>query len=565
MRACYSYSHQYFALIIIICFLFIPVEAGSVEKLEIFGTQFDLNDLRFLDSNAVQVTLFSESRIIKRGELNSFVAEQYAAQGKLLEQIGQKQLHRFMIQAIKEDPAVALVILDSISKEREGGLSLDLETLAVEPGAKEVFKAFLLSTEQNQAPSLFVANIIIILARNESAWIRSQLLKLVYSHRSLIYSMFESGFLEDLKAQRLERAAASLQIEKQLFGSSDSHFQRLLIILEKLEQFKKRLSFDDGLDYINITRQFADDDPLIRGALEDSASVVLHQRAEQSITDKKLEQALRYLLAVDFHKRTPTTYKLLHLIVSKYPAVCSKVLDGSRALSTLLQLGKQDQSLWGQLADMLSQQVNSCLKSGDLERAGPLFDALLIVRPDPNSANDTLRLEYSGLLKEQGKESLGKLKEAEIQSRSILFKVILKDVFDKYSVPIVILLGVILIYLGYRLKEHTTAVKMGGRRSYSFDQGEGDVKIGADKRFVMSSALKRFDPRQREYESCLRFFSLPPNAGLDAIKLAYRNAVKSYHPDVNCDEQGLASQKFIEVTQIHDRIMELRKIMKKDL
>ncbi len=541
---------------------------ACAEQLDIFGVQFDLDDLQFLDSNTVQVSLFSDSRIVKQNDLPLYIIKQYATRDELLERISLQNLNSFMRLAIAKDPAIALFVLRDIFEKQQDSdqifLSLS-ESFSEMSGWIEILKAYILSVNQRQEPNALLAKIIILLAENDPGWVRSRVLKLVYSHRHLIQAELQLSFVDQIRAQQMQKALAVLEIERELYGSSDVHYQRLLVIFNKLEHFQKQLTFDDELEYLKVTRQFADDDPIIRDALEDSVSSILHQRAEEALKNGDLDRAIRFLVLVDFNKRTPTTYQLLHKVLGEYSGDCSRVLGDSRMLLSLIQLSKQDSSLLAQLERVLAQQVNSCLQNRELDRVEPLFDALLKVRPDPSSANDRLRLKHASLLRDEGKNEFGRLKQAEIQSRFILFKLMLQDAFNTYLVAILALVGVILIYLGYRLREQSSAIRMGGRRSYSVDgEGSGE-KIGADRRFVMSSALSKFDPRLREYESCLRFFGLPPDADLNAIRAAFRNAVKSHHPDVSCDERALASQKFIEVTQIHDRIIELRKLMKKEV
>ena len=54
---------------------------------------------------------------------------------------------------------------------------------------------------------------------------------------------------------------------------------------------------------------------------------------------------------------------------------------------------------------------------------------------------------------------------------------------------------------------------------------------------------------------CLEVLGLEPGADLSSVKSAYRAAVKEYHPDVQSEHQGLASQRFLEITKAYETIL----------
>lgn len=60
-----------------------------------------------------------------------------------------------------------------------------------------------------------------------------------------------------------------------------------------------------------------------------------------------------------------------------------------------------------------------------------------------------------------------------------------------------------------------------------------------------------------EYEELLGKFSLQVGAKSSDIKLAYRNAVKSYHPDLNPHAGQKEADMFISITKIYERLLEL--------
>jgi preprotein translocase subunit Sec63 len=76
-------------------------------------------------------------------------------------------------------------------------------------------------------------------------------------------------------------------------------------------------------------------------------------------------------------------------------------------------------------------------------------------------------------------------------------------------------------------------------------------------KFVITGLKEQLDPDYHEYVNCLKVFGLRPGADLAAIKNAYRNAVKEYHPDRNRNAQEMAAEVFIEMTRTYERLIEL--------
>jgi len=60
-----------------------------------------------------------------------------------------------------------------------------------------------------------------------------------------------------------------------------------------------------------------------------------------------------------------------------------------------------------------------------------------------------------------------------------------------------------------------------------------------------------------EYLEVLKFFNLNPQVSIAEIKLAYRQAVKAVHPDLNQGAPADTTEEFIYITQRYERLLEL--------
>jgi hypothetical protein len=67
-----------------------------------------------------------------------------------------------------------------------------------------------------------------------------------------------------------------------------------------------------------------------------------------------------------------------------------------------------------------------------------------------------------------------------------------------------------------------------------------------------------------EYGECLSKFNLEKGATLSEIKVAYRNAVKSCHPDLNPRATTADTEQFIELTKFYEKLIELHRDRNKE-
>ncbi|NDC38104.1 MAG: J domain-containing protein, partial [Proteobacteria bacterium] len=66
----------------------------------------------------------------------------------------------------------------------------------------------------------------------------------------------------------------------------------------------------------------------------------------------------------------------------------------------------------------------------------------------------------------------------------------------------------------------------------------------------------------QEYNRCLEGLGLKSGSSLSEIKKRYRNLVKKVHPDLNQNLSSEDQERFVALTKLYDRIVELRAELK---
>ena len=86
------------------------------------------------------------------------------------------------------------------------------------------------------------------------------------------------------------------------------------------------------------------------------------------------------------------------------------------------------------------------------------------------------------------------------------------------------------------------------------DRNTGEEEL---RKFVSISRSAGAEPKYDEYLELLAEFGLTANVDLQGIKVAYRNAVKECHPDLNPNAGPDENTRFIELTRHYERLTEL--------
>jgi len=290
--------------------------------------------------------------------------------------------------------------------------------------------------------------------------------------------------------------------------------------------------------------------------------------------------AERILVAMDKAGKSGT------LDFEKWPLTNADVL-------TLLRFVVQTRpSLKLLIADLCEDHIRDLIKNNKAKGLDETYSLLLETRPDPNKRNDELRLR---IVLDAGNEevrgfALGRLEELRYSGAiNILDKlrIMLKGYYGRgaavffVSSVVIILVCAILMFIRPVFVAGVTEALMSAEkrtadaasRRSKRENSNVNVRDTATHRKTVkltrpSLTREKYVPgymrapiEDDEYTRILKYFGLEDGATESQIKKAYRDKVKSLHPDAKPGEVHTEDQAFIELKEVYDRLLQIRSSM----
>lgn len=264
----------------------------------------------------------------------------------------------------------------------------------------------------------------------------------------------------------------------------------------------------------------------------------------------------------------------------------------------LLRSGAQIRpSMKDPLATVFERRVRDLVTANDGSTIMRSYSTLLENRPDPNPVNDQLRL-WVVLNADDGdvrQFALGRLEElryAGAIGKVDQLRLMLRGYYGRgISIFLISSLIIVLLCAGLmalrpffiqgvseaivhaetrnrQRAEQAAAAQAGPARSAERARGSGAqasaqaatarIKRPMLKREKYVPGYARGPVEKDEYTKLLEYLGLEDDASESAIKRAYRERVKSLHPDAKPGEVDTQDEAFIELKEVYDRILEIR-------
>lgn len=269
---------------------------------------------------------------------------------------------------------------------------------------------------------------------------------------------------------------------------------------------------------------------------------------------------------------------------------CSQwTLDDGRVNSVVTRIAGKYPEARAIVISLYEQRLLSLISNNDSTKIDLYYSIILRFRPDPNQGNNKLREQI--VIQARGVNTklfaLGRLEEIKAQKKyNFLFKV--KLYFAGFYgrgvlyVPLLLIIVIILI-LGSKFllsRQKTTNIKknaprksvekaLAGGGSYHNleiprskpaakkpERPERQERVVKEE--VFDRGYERTNQKDDEYTRLLAFFELTDQATEQEIKKAYRDRIKSLHPDKMLGSADANPEKFAEVKETYNRIMEIR-------
>ncbi len=398
-------------------------------------------------------------------------------------------------------------------------------------------------------------------------WVREHALSSALSRKADFRDAAKLALSDAIRTRRFARLPALASLLREVLGVEDAQFQETKLISDQLIQFQQGLSNDDisALEIVLVTLKSNQElEELIFPYIVEEIHRVVRERLDKD----RVVPALRLLSLVDLSHRTTATHTLLKLMVDRVDRKDLTALTDVNVRRFLFSLAQFDTSLKKNAERRFEELYYQALENGDYALVDRALDDVLVLRPDPNDKNDALRINYARTLRNRGMYEQGDLQLSAVKLGIPLYtrlRILAEDTFGVSLTTMLlefIAILLIVVILLNRMRRASQIFKEKKRAREEFEQSRVESEEVPRGSTVDGPVFRRIDkisPERNEYNRLLMILGVSPSARFKEIRSAYRKAVKTHHPDMQ--GAGLANDKFVDLNQTYQRIMQLREVM----
>jgi len=558
----------------------VAAAAAVAESVPVSGLSLPVEEITPVDALSVTVSLGGQTALVTRAALPDFVLQRYVENPALRIRLDPGGLERLVESATREGAIeragvgfAGLMSHPAGEAERLAALLLVIAELPAGPAVARASLIRLMPDRRGDLDSL-LPPLFTAAALKEPGWLSTTVGPLLRAQRGGLSSYLTGQLVGALKLRELDRAREILVFAGETLGRDDRQYQRLVVLVDRTSRTLADASRGD-LDALQAALDLSSNDPELSRLLAPIVTEGLHQEGSRALEAGDVERAIMSVARIKFERRTQTTHEILRGALARYQPVAQSVLGEVLVSEAIAAIAAQDEVVRERWFSALERQVQYLIDRGALTESERYMGRLVESRPDPSSGNDRLRYEQALAWYRAGAPVLARQRLTGVQSgglwgyrlRIAWFRFCSSpDAIILVCVFLVILLG--LIYSLYRrgqarseagTEPRPASSDRGKRAAASGREDEEESEDDAPPRGFMVSEMRRFSPAMQEYHRLLEHFSLSPAASVREIKAAYRNAVKEVHPDLRPDSNEASSARFVELTRIYDRVLELRR------
>jgi hypothetical protein len=547
-----------------------PKKFAAASSHVVQGLSFPVEEIAAVDSKNSRVVIHGKVFLVPISQVDDLVVRQCLSDKSTVQKLPHGSLINFTDKSLENknfEYAVsglrAMLMHAAVSKEQW------LEFLARNSSSHDLTTA--LKRVMSEAPvwsqvaSSIKIPLLFELGVMDADWIRtSNLASSLLSNREF-HDFAERALTETVRTRRFSRLPQMAHFLREIFGVEDTLFHQAKILSEQLERFRHALTTRDA-SAIEITLLSLQKYQEQRQLLYPYFVEEIHRVVRESIDSGATSQALAMIAMVDLSFRTPTTHALAKLCLERLSGADALILDQPTIKRFLLALAQFDSSLKEIFEKKLVAQFRAALSKHDISQVERVLSMLVSARPDPNLANDQLRIEYAQFLREIGRVAQSQTQLKRVQTGlPFLFRLELFtsdylgiSLFNFIALIIsgVLLSSLLVIRFSAFIKEGKNKIEQARptpTTHFSRAQAESESDNFSTPGF---RRMQKTSPERAEYLRCLEVFGLTGEASFKQIRHAYREAVKTHHPDRQ--GEGRATDKFVDLNQTYERILELR-------
>jgi len=551
-----------------------PCSALAADTPTLYGMQFPVDEVTAIDSKTVKVTIGAESEIISRESLDDYAARKLLSNPTRARRLPRVAVERFFKAANeagdKKRLLLALQGLCSHSFSDQAAVADFLSSQSQTEMLREVFKEVLAAPKEYAIPEMLVPRLFVAVGIEDPSWAGGQAPALSNAQLSWIRETLRDQLMAALRARNFKVADRLLLLQQQVLGDKDTDYRTLRVFASRLEAAVAALARDDVEPAFALAAVSKANPELYPIAVELTVQAS-HQSAKSELERGDGGAALAVLVRMDFERRTPQTHELILQSLSALRSPIGAVIEDARIGGYLQKVCGVDERVRGSYLGLLESEARQKMQQEQIEASVDLIRRIVDVRQDPDATNDSLRFELARAYLKSGGREQAKQVVAEIQTGVGAWRYITLT-WDGYFVTaryvLIVFLGAfafVVVRLGVagltRRRDEQPLETPRKRPAYSVGEGEQpeEEEREEDKPsgFSIVSA-KLFTPAMQEYHRSLEGLGLKPGASLAEIKKQYRNLVKKVHPDLNQNLSAEDQDRFVALTKMYDRILELR-------
>lgn len=555
---------------VLVFFSFAP-KGYAIDTPSLYGVSFPVDEISEVDPVSVRVMIGTDIEIVRRDDLGAFAAQKTFENPSRARRLPQSAVEQFVKAALEANDKrrlswVVQGLCARFPSDEETVVNL-LSAVELAPLGRDILKGLLELPQSFVVPDGLVPRILVLVGIHEPHWARGRVASLNPVQRSILRESLQRQILEALGSHSFEGADLLLALQRELYGEDDVWGRGARVFAARLASAVTAAANADvepAFSLAAVSRSDAALYPIAVGVMLDAG----HRQAEREIAGGTPSSALLILSRIDFDRRTPTTHTLTIKALELGSPGIDAALDDARVDKFLTALAEVDQRVKGLYVAALQRQVLSSLQDGKIEAAIDGIRRVTTLRGDPSGDNDALRFALARALLSAGEADRAKQVVSEMQTGVGLRQLLILG-WDGYfgSILYALLIAGAVMLMGaaayLALKIDWSALWPAAKPKQPPPQPveeEDDEKDRPAGFSIVSARL--FTPAMQEYHRCLEGLGLKPGASLSDIKKRYRNLVKKVHPDLNQNLTAEDQDRFVSLTKIYDRVIELRNELK---
>jgi len=518
-------------------------------ELDVCGVRIPVDTVEAIDARSSKITLFGESRIIATEGLPAYVLDGYEEHPERLP-VGKADL--VVANCLSSGQIrLAQTALSTLLQQRP----LDLEStkllfrkLSPVTSLGELIVGTLAHRQALSLPPEAIVLLLSSLPQRDIEKVRA--LSDVYgTWGDEVRATIAEGQIGMLEGEQYEEAHRLVSSMRTMYGANDPVVVRMQRLQQQVLEAREAAQAGQASQVDALVR--AHDAGRLGALFQMFRMRALHKAAETQVINGQVEDALRTLARIEISKRTPTTHALALRALEALPPHPQNVVVDVAVDLFLRAIAPFDEKLKQAYVTLGQRQVALLVAAGQANAATSLVEVLVSLRPEDAAWASTVRFEHAQHLLSAGDTQAARSLLSQIPQLSFLqrLRLFLQGYFRSWLLGVGALL----------LLAVSAALFLLRRRSLLDVPPPGPPP--ADVSPPDMQDLPQFRRQQKESSwdpilvSCLEALGLEPGADLHEVKSAYRAAVKEYHPDVQSEHQGLASQRFLQITKAYETIL----------